>query len=109
MTTSWYMFAIIFFSGLVTLIIRIVPFIMITRIQLSEKVVKWLSYISITLFTALVVDAMIKQPSHGLGFTINLSFVIITIPTIVVAFISRSLTITVVTGIVLMAGLRLFF
>ena len=38
-----------------------------------------------------------------------LSFVIITIPTIVVAFISRSLTITVVTGIVLMAGLRLFF
>ncbi|EFU83224.1 hypothetical protein HMPREF0790_2056 [Staphylococcus lugdunensis M23590] len=40
MTTSWYMFAIIFFSGLVTLIIRIVPFIMITRIQLSEKVVK---------------------------------------------------------------------
>lgn len=61
MTTSWHMFILIVLCGIVTLIIRVVPFLMISRIQLSETVIKWLSFIPITLFTALILDGIIEQ------------------------------------------------
>ncbi|UFO80100.1 AzlD domain-containing protein [Staphylococcus aureus] len=57
---------------IVTLLIRIIPFIMISKVQLPDVVVRWLSFIPITLFTA-------------------------------------SLTITIISGIVIMATLRFFF
>lgn len=56
---SMYVFWTIFLAGLGTLLIRITPFVMISRMELSDKVLKWLTFIPITLFTALVVDGFI--------------------------------------------------
>ena len=71
MTTSLHMLIIILLCGLVTWLTRVIPFILITKIQLSEKVVKWLSFIPITLFTALIIDGVIEQHDNGLGYTLN--------------------------------------
>ena len=108
MTTSWHMFILIVLCGIVTLIIRVVPFLMISRIQLSETVIKWLSFIPITLFTALILDGIIEQQEGVAGYTLNIPFVLVTIPTVFCAF-TRSLTTTILVGIVLIAGLRFFF
>ena len=108
MTTSWHMFILIVLCGLVTLIIRVVPFLMISRIQLSETVIKWLSFIPITLFTALILDGIIEQQEGVAGYTLNIPFVLVTIPTVLLHFL-RSLTTTILVGIVLIAGLRFFF
>lgn len=109
MTTTWHMLIIILLCGIITLIVRIIPFLMITRVHLSENVVKWLSFIPITLFTALVIDGMIIPAEHGMGYTVNVPFAIVTIPTVIVALLSKSLTITILFGMALIAGFRFFF
>ncbi|HDH4664521.1 TPA: AzlD domain-containing protein, partial [Staphylococcus aureus] len=53
------MLILILLCGIVTLLIRIIPFIMISKVQLPDVVVRWLSFIPITLFTALVIDSII--------------------------------------------------
>lgn len=103
MTTSWHMFILIVLCGIVTLIIRVVPFLMISRIQLSETVIKWLSFIPITLFTALILDGIIEQQEGVAGYTLNIPFVLVTIPTVFVALFTRSLTTTILVGIVLIS------
>lgn len=104
-----HMFLLIVLCGLVTLIVRVVPFLMISRIQLSEIVVKWLSFIPISLFTALVIDSFIVQHDGVQGFELNIPFIVATIPTVIIALVTRSLTITIIVGIILIAGIRWFF
>ena len=84
-------------------------FLMISRIQLSETVIKWLSFIPISLFTALVIDSFIVQHKGMQGFELNIPFIVATIPTVIIAVVTRSLTITIIVGIIFIAGIRWFF
>lgn len=104
--TFYFLIAVVL-SGVVTLFVRVLPLVMISRIELSEKFIKWLSFIPITLFTALVVDGLIKQESDVFGYAINWTFLIALVPTIWIALRTRSLTITVLVGMVAVALLRL--
>ncbi|MEJ7264912.1 AzlD domain-containing protein, partial [Staphylococcus epidermidis] len=45
MTTDLHTLILIILCGIVTLLIRIIPFMMISRVHLPEIVVKWLSFI----------------------------------------------------------------
>lgn len=109
MTTSVHMLIIIVICGLVTWLTRIIPFIVISKIQLSEQVVKWLSFIPITLFTALIIDGVIEQQSGSFGYSLNIPFLVTIIPTVLVALVTRSLTITILAGIFVMAMIHLLF
>lgn len=109
MTTTVHMLTIIILCGIVTWLTRIIPFVMISKVQLSERVIKWLSFIPITLFTALIIDGIIIQEEGMMGYRINIPFLITMLPTIVIAAISRSLTVTIISGIIIMATLRWIF
>lgn len=101
MTITGHMLLLIVLCGLVTLIVRVVP--------LSETVIKWLSFIPISLFTALVIDSFIVQHKGMQGFELNIPFIVATIPTVIIAIVTRSLTITIIVGIIFIAGIRWFF
>ncbi|UPS49670.1 AzlD domain-containing protein [Staphylococcus aureus] len=109
MITHMNILILILLCGIVTLLIRIIPFIMISKVQLPDVVVRWLSFIPITLFTALVIDSIIQQTPYGEGYTLNIPYIIALIPTVILSIITRSLTITIISGIVIMAALRFFF
>ncbi|WP_436866081.1 AzlD domain-containing protein [Staphylococcus pseudoxylosus] len=109
MTTTIHVLTIIVLCGVVTWLTRIIPFILITKIKLSERVIKWLSFIPITLFTALIIDGLIEQQEGVMGYSINVPFLITMLPTTIIAVISRSLTITILSGIIIMAVLRWVF
>ena len=109
MTITGHMLLLIVLCGLVTLMVRVVPFLMISRIELSETVIKWLSFIPISLFTALVIDSFIVQHKGMQGFELNIPFIVATIPTVIIAVVTRSLTITIIVGIIFIAGIRWFF
>lgn len=79
-----------FLAGLGTLLIRITPFVMISRMELSDKMLKWLTFIPITLFTALVVDGFIQQQEGVMGYTLNWHFIIALIPTLIIAFLDET-------------------
>ena len=71
MTTDLHTLVLIILCGVVTLLIRVIPFVMISRVNLLAIVIKWLSFIPITLFTALIIDGVIQQHDHAFGYTLN--------------------------------------
>ena len=109
MNTDLHTFTLIILCGIVTLLMRIIPFILISRVHLPEIVVKWLSFIPITLFTALVIDGVIQQHDNAFGYTLNLPYIVAIIPTVFLAIFTRSLTVTIVGGIIIIACLRFSF
>jgi len=109
MTTTLHMLLIIVLCGVITWLTRIIHFILITKIRLSETIVKWLSFIPITLFTALIIDGVLEQHEGTMIYSINIPFLVTMVPTIIIAVITRSLTMTIVGGILLMAILRWVF
>ncbi|MBS4207246.1 AzlD domain-containing protein [Bacillus sp. FJAT-50079] len=98
---------IILGCAVVTFIPRVIPFIVIRNIQLPKIVVKWLSYIPICIFAALIVDSFIIQGQSLLS--IDWSTLVAIIPTLIVAIWTKSLSITVIVGIVCMAAIRFLF
>ncbi|MCG1058041.1 AzlD domain-containing protein [Staphylococcus epidermidis] len=112
MTTDLHTLVLIILCGVVTLLIRVIPFVMISRVNLPAIVIKWLSFIPITLFTALIIDGVIQQHDHAFGYTLNLPYIIAIVPTVMLAILAiftRSLTVTILGGIFVIACLRLIF
>src|SRR5699024_6586039 len=106
MSTTMFMFWVIFGSALVTLIPRIIPFVYVKRVQLPAAVLKWLSYIPVCIMTALVVENILLKEGHALS--IDWPVVIVMIPTLIVSLWSKSLSLTVIVGVACMAVMRLF-
>ena len=97
---------IILGCALVTVVPRIVPFLVVRNIALPEPVLKWLSYIPICILTALVVQNFIIQVNDSVK--INWPVIIVVIPTLLIALKTKSLSITVISGVGMMALLRFF-
>ncbi len=106
--TDQHMLIIIILCGIVTILVRVIPFMMISRVNLPDVIIQWLSFIPITLFTALVLDGIIQQHEDSLGYTLNVPFIIALIPTVLLAIYTRSLTWTILGGIAFIAALRFF-
>lgn len=95
---------IIIGCALVTAIPRIIPFVLVKNIPLPEPVIKWLSFIPVCILTALVVDSVLIEAEHGLE--VDWEVLIVIIPSLFTAIWTKSLSITVIVGVVLMALVR---
>lgn len=69
--TDQHMLIIIILCGIVTILVRVIPFMMISRVNLPDVIIQWLSFIPITLFTALVLDGIIQQHEGSVGYTLT--------------------------------------
>lgn len=98
---------IIIGCALVTFVPRIIPFIVIRNIMLPKIVIKWLSFIPVCIFTALIVDSFIIQDESFLS--IDWRALTAIVPTLIVALWTKSLSVTVIVGIVSMATVRFIF
>lgn len=90
---------IILGGAIVTFIPRVIPFIVIRNIGLPKIVVKWLSYIPICIFAALIVDSFIIQDDSLLSIDWRVLTAIV--PTLIIALWTKSLSVTVIVGIVM--------
>lgn len=106
MSINLTVFLIILGSAIVTFIPRVIPFIVIRNISLPKVVIKWLSFIPVCIFTALIVDSFIIQDTSVLA--IDWRVVTAIIPTLLIALWTKSLSATVLVGIVCMATVRFF-
>ncbi|OCA82004.1 AzlD domain-containing protein [Pseudobacillus wudalianchiensis] len=93
--------------SIVTWIPRVAPFLIVRNVQLPEAVMKWLSFIPVCILTALVAGSVIDN-GNGTLPTINWQVLLALIPTLLIALWKKSLLITVIFGIVVMAVLRNF-
>ncbi|SDN67166.1 Branched-chain amino acid transport protein [Paenibacillus sp. yr247] len=98
---------IILGCALVTFAPRILPFVVVRKLNLPQAFMKWLSYIPVCLLTALVVQEMIqKTESIPMVNWLNIAMVI---PTLLTALKTKSLLATVLVGIVSAGLLRWIF
>ncbi|MED4861824.1 AzlD domain-containing protein [Bacillus atrophaeus] len=106
MSMSLPMLWLILGCAIVTVIPRIVPFIFVRSVQLPEVVLKWLSYIPICILTALVTENMLIETENAveLDWTVLLAM----LPTLLTALWTKSLSATVIIGVISMAFIRLF-
>ncbi|MDR4229155.1 AzlD domain-containing protein [Bacillus mojavensis] len=106
MSINAYILMVIIGCALVTMIPRVVPFLVVRNISLPVPVLKWLSYVPVCILTALVVKDCMIQSNDSL--TVNWQVTVVLVPTLLIAMKTKSLSMTVISGVVLMAGLRLW-
>ncbi|MEK3764912.1 AzlD domain-containing protein [Solibacillus sp. FSL K6-4121] len=107
MTTSIAMVLLILGCALVTWIPRVLPFILVKNMKLPKIVLRWLAYIPVCILSALVIEGFFEKEDAIV--TVQWMNVLVFIPTLFIALLTKSLSKTVIAGVVTMAGFRLFF
>ncbi|CAM3591136.1 AzlD domain-containing protein [Marinicrinis lubricantis] len=97
---------IILGGAIVTLIPRVLPFLLVRNIRLPQPVLKWLSFIPICILSALVIQSVIIK--EGTSISIDWPVLMVIVPTALAAVWTKSLSVTVVVGVLLMALTRAF-
>ncbi|OCG25314.1 branched-chain amino acid transporter AzlD [Gilliamella sp. App2-1] len=88
--------------GLVTWLPRVIPFVLIRKLQWPNAVIRFLSYVPLCILTALLVQNLfVKKEGHFPDF--NVEYCLATIPTTIVAFVTKNLMCIVVAGMCSMA------
>lgn len=101
------MFLLIIGCAIVTWIPRVLPFAFMKKVKLPTLMLRWLAYIPICILSALVISNLfVKKNGYVL---INWPIFIAAIPTLIVALWTKSLSLTVIVGVVAMAIIQYFF
>lgn len=90
-------------ASLVTLVPRVLPLLVLSRIRLPNWALRWLQHIPIAVMSALLAQELLV--SNG-SFSPSPTGVIAALPAFAVAFFTRSLLATVLTGIAALMLLR---
>lgn len=107
MTTTASMVWLIVGCALVTWLPRILPFMFVRNIKLPDVVLKWLSFIPVCILSALVIENLLDTESQSY-VTLNWPVFITFVPTLIIALVTKSLSISVVAGVIIMAVVRFF-
>lgn len=99
---------LIFSMAVVTFLPRVLPIILLSRRSLPELIERWLSYVPVAVLAALLAPALFA-PSGTLNLTaVENPALWVSIPVFIVAFLTRNLISTVLSGMILIALFRLF-
>ena len=107
MTTTTTMVLLIIGCMLVTWLPRILPFLFVRTVTLPDIVMRWLKYIPVCILSALVFETIFH--ADGAFVTIDWLHAAALLLTLFIAIWTKSLSITVIVGVVTMSLLRLFF
>lgn len=107
MTTTLAMVLLILGCAVVTWIPRIMPFILVKNMKMPDVVLRWLTYIPVCILSALVIEGMFVKQQRLV--TIDWISLLAFIPTLLVALLTKSLSKTVIAGVLTMALLRYLF
>ena len=107
MTTTVWMVLVILGCAVVTWLPRILPFIFVKNVKMPDVVLRWLAYIPVCILSALIIEGLFVKEAQLV--TIDWLHLCAFIPTVLVALVTKSLSKTVVAGVITMAALRFFF
>lgn len=107
MTIRLSILIIILGTALVTLLLRVIPLAFLSRISLPKPFIRWLSYIPVAVLAALLSQSVLLSNGHFM-FSLHNAYLIAILPTLIIAILVRNILLTVVTGIAIVAFLRIF-
>lgn len=99
---------IILGSAVVTFVPRVLPLVLLSKLELPEWGMRWLSHVPVAVMAALVGQEILLVDGEFALFRGNLEL-LAALPTFLVAIYTRSLLGTVVVGIFTMMVLRFLF
>lgn len=102
-----YVWAVILGGCIVTVIPRVLPIAVISKMNLNPKVEKFLTYIPLSILSSLIVVELFTS-DNSISLTTNYKEILAAIPTIIIGFKKKNLLLTVLVGIVSVALIRLF-
>ncbi len=105
--TSYVLWAIVL-GGVVTWVPRVLPFVLTKNKGLPDIVLRFLNYLPITIIFALTLSSLLVEKSGHLP-QVKWSDTLAVIPTFWVALRSQNILWSVLTGVICVALLRLFF
>lgn len=108
MEINTYILWIIIGTAVVTFIPRVLPFIILSRLDLPEWVLKWLEYVPVAVMAALLAQEVLIYENE-LSFSFQNLKLLAIVPTFITAIITRSLIGTVLVGILSMLILQYVF
>lgn len=97
---------IILGTGLVTLLPRIVPMVLVRRLELPEVVSRWLGFVPIAVIASLLAQELL-MPEGNVALPRENLQIVAGIPALITVVMTRSLIGCVVAGILTMTLLRL--
>lgn len=95
----------IILCGLVTWLIRVVPFALVKAATLPKWLLQFLSFVPVAILAAIFVESLLVY-HQGQWPSVNTENLIASIPAIIAGVISKSLLVVVIVGIVAMAVIR---
>ncbi|TCP52570.1 branched-subunit amino acid transport protein [Tumebacillus sp. BK434] len=107
MEVRWDVFLIILGSAFVTFLPRVLPLMVLSRMELPEWGIRWLNNVPIAVMAALIGQELFVQ--DGQFSLLNDVELLAAIPAVLVAMKTKSLLGTVVAGMVSIMALRYFF
>ncbi|RXZ81716.1 AzlD domain-containing protein [Paenibacillaceae bacterium] len=99
---------IVLATALVTVIPRVLPLIVLSRFELPDWAMRWLSFVPISVMAALVGQELFVHEEQIVWFNGNLKL-LAAVPTLIVALKTRSLLLTVIAGMGTLMVLRYFW
>lgn len=100
---------LIIMMALVTFIPRALPIVMLSRRRLPRLVELWLSYVPVAVLAALLTPGLFA-PAGEITFNVSDNpYFWVSIPLFIIAYFTRSLFITVSSGMILISMLRYFY
>ena len=95
----------IIICGLVTLLSRILPFILLKKVNLPQPLVEYLSFVPVVIMSALWVSSLFVQHLGHLP-SINWNNLFASLPTILAAILTKNLLIIVIVGVLSLAFIQ---
>lgn len=101
-------FIVILGMGLVTFALRFVPACFLSSWRFPPWLETFLRYVPVAVLSAMVVPAILMTTDDKVHLGPSNLFLLVSVPTVVLAVWTRSFLTTVVAGVVFMAALRYF-
>ena len=92
---------ILFGTALVTLLPRVLPLSLLSRVQMPSMLLKYLKHIPVAIMAALLAQAILMNDEGFIPIRENTRLLAL-IPTLIAALWSRSLLVTVIIGVLSM-------
>lgn len=108
MEVNYYILLVIVGSAIVTFIPRVLPLVLLSRMQIPEWGIQWLKHVPVAVMAALLAQELLLSENH-FSISDNLLELIAAVPTFLVAILTRSLLGTVLVGVASLMILRYFF
>ncbi|MFH5184287.1 AzlD domain-containing protein [Paenibacillus sp. TAB 01] len=105
MEVRWDVFVIILGAAFVTFLPRVVPLLLLSRLELPSWGLRWLNYVPVSVMAALIGQALFVPDGKWVPLTQHPELWA-ALPTVLVAVLTRSLLFTVIAGMLSIMLLR---